>query len=170
VAFAWSSLRRLVLTDRDNVEHHGSVLAHDAARAVRCGDRFLARERLALTTHGSSAERPSGGGTPQLDSQRRRSRCKSRSAIRTLRTEGRHRRSSQMAPMGVPVRVALQLVPLLLSRGRKDAVLDVLEKRSSRSHGTCCWRFPRAGWLPGRSRTIGDGLKQVRPCSLSEGY
>jgi len=47
VRFAWPTLRRLVLTDRDSTAHQGSVLAQDAARAAEARDSITVRERLA---------------------------------------------------------------------------------------------------------------------------
>jgi len=46
VWFAWPTLRRLVLANSDNARYQGSILAQDAARAARIGDRTTARERL----------------------------------------------------------------------------------------------------------------------------
>jgi hypothetical protein len=37
----------LVLADRHSAEHQGSVLAQDAGRAARNGDRVTTQERLA---------------------------------------------------------------------------------------------------------------------------
>lgn len=46
VEFAGSSLRRMILLDRDRVKEHGSFLAQDAARSIRTADRLTAREQL----------------------------------------------------------------------------------------------------------------------------
>jgi hypothetical protein len=48
VRFARASLVRLVLADPDRAQHQGSVLAQNAARAARAGDRTTAREQLYL--------------------------------------------------------------------------------------------------------------------------
>jgi hypothetical protein len=46
VRFARGSLLRLVLADPDNACHQGAVLAQDAVRAARKGERIQAREQL----------------------------------------------------------------------------------------------------------------------------
>jgi hypothetical protein len=46
VEFAGSSLRRRILLDPERVKEHGSFLAQDAVRAIRTGDRVMAKEQL----------------------------------------------------------------------------------------------------------------------------
>ncbi|MFA6690373.1 MAG: hypothetical protein WCR98_00105 [Saccharofermentanales bacterium] len=46
VEFAGSSLRRTILLDPERIEMQGSFLAQDAVRAIRSGDRVTAREQL----------------------------------------------------------------------------------------------------------------------------
>lgn len=130
VHFAWPTLRRLVLTDRDSAEHQGSVLAQAAARAAHGGDRITARERLA--SHEAWLQRRNA--VPQNE---RRSWtvsvgdivARAEAILETAGVEAVVAELQRWRPRTVRLHVALELVPALIASGRQDIVNEVLDKR-----------------------------------------
>jgi hypothetical protein len=130
VQFAWPTLRRLVLTDRESVAHQGSVLARDAARAARANDPITARERLA--SHDAWLRRQR-----ELREDERRDWAisdddiisRSEAIFELSGTAGVLSELKGWRPRDIPLRVALKLVPLLIARGRQESVIELLTSR-----------------------------------------
>ena len=130
VYFAWPTLRRLVLTDRHSVVYQGSVLARDAARAVRQHDPFLARERLAsyeawLQRRRTVSEEELERWTISDDDLVARAEA----IFELAGTSAVIDELGRWRPRDIPLRVAVKLVPALLALGRQDALVEILNQR-----------------------------------------
>lgn len=130
VHFAWQSLRRLVLADRDSAEHQGTVLAQDAAKAARAGDLITARERVIshnawLRRRSALSDRERQSWSVTVDDIVARAEA-------ILELEGAEATIAEIErwrPRSVRILVALQLVPNLIAGGKLDIVQDVLDQR-----------------------------------------
>jgi hypothetical protein len=129
VEFAGASLKRLVLTDRDNVHKQGSVLAQDAARAARVGDLITARERLA--SHKAWLKRRRSLNDEEMQSwtvsdDDIAGRAEAIFEIRGLEAVLHELR--RWRPRSVPIRAALRLVPALIESGKTESLIKILRK------------------------------------------
>lgn len=145
VHFAWPTLRRLVLADRDSVEGQGSVLVQDAARAARADDRFTARERLIL--HDAWIKRR--GEVPQQERQLWKLTdddiaARAEAIFELAGPEAVLQELSRWRPRSIPARVALRLIPNMIISGRQDALKEVLEKRLLREPWNLLLSIPLA--------------------------
>ncbi len=130
VCFAKSTLRRLVLANKDGVAYQGSVLAQDAARAARAGDHLTARERLAQGNAWSRLR----NDLPENEVQNWNVSVDDivARAEAILEIDGPKAAASEIRrwrPPRVRIAAALKLVPALIARGKVDALAEVLQAR-----------------------------------------
>lgn len=129
VWFAWPTLRRLVLADSDNVRYQGSILAQDAARAARVGDRTTARERL--IAHDAWLQRRNemmaGKGIHKewivTDDD---IAARAEAIFRIVNAEYVLSELSRWSPKDIPIRVALRVIPTLVHNGQHERLQEVL--------------------------------------------
>jgi hypothetical protein len=164
VHFAWPTLRRLVLSDRDRACHQGSVLAQDARRAARSGDRLTTRERL--ISHDAWLEQRRAVPKEQwprwkLSDEDIAARTEAifelagpRRAIRELR---------RWMPRETPLRAALRVVPALIESGRHEALMQVLKDRLVPEPWTLLIAIPLAvAGCEIRAEVVQRSLKRIR--------
>ncbi len=129
VWFAWPTLRRLVLADSNNARYQGSVLAQDAARAARIGDRTTARERL--IAHDAWLQRRNemmtGKGAHKewivTDDD---IAARAEAIFRIADAEYVLSELRRWSPKDIPIRVGLRIIPTLVHNGRHEQLQEVL--------------------------------------------
>ena len=133
VWFAWPTLRRLVLADSNNARYQGSILAQDAARTARIGDRTTARERL-ISLDAWFKRR-----TEFMSKKQFHKEWKFTDDDIVARSEAIFEIAGPGALVydlncwiakDIPVRVAIKLVPILITTGRHDQLLDIISKHT----------------------------------------
>src|SRR5262249_7094724 len=127
IRFARSTLMRLVLSDSDNAGKQGDVLAFDAARAARAGNRIEAREQLHYLDIWNDRRKLVDDRKShdwKIDDANLATRIE---AIALLVGPGRAIRDlRRWTPNHVPLAVAMKLIPSLISRGNADIVVQAL--------------------------------------------
>ena len=130
VRFAWSTLRRLVLTNRRSVGSQGTVLAQDSARAARSGDRFTTRERLVSHERWLEQRRGVTEHERQLWKVSEDDIVARTEAIFELQgAEAAFVNLRRWRPRKVAIATALPLISKLLARGKREVLFDTFRKR-----------------------------------------
>lgn len=123
VRFASASLFRLVLADQDRYAKQGSVLAQDAARAAYAGDAITARERINAydqwmrRRQEQTRQEKSAWAIDQDDVVSLQEAIAILSGPKACRDQLMRWKPVQSWP-----RTAIQLIPRLIARGRRDLV------------------------------------------------
>ena len=129
VVFGGSSLRRTILLDPDRVEDQGSLLAQDAVRAIRSGDRTTAREQLFF--HRAWLKRRSEVPNDELKHWTVTDRDVSARVETILELAGPKAAIDELMswkPRDVSLRVAFILVPQLIAAGKANHIKALLTR------------------------------------------
>jgi len=127
--FGSSSLRRKILLDPDRVKKHGSFLAHDAVRAIRIGDRVMAREQLYF--HEAWLRRRRDVVKEELDQWAVTDRDISARVETIMELAGPKIAFNELmgwTPRDVSLRVAFILVPQLMAAGKVQYIRTLLKE------------------------------------------